>query len=177
YFGDVTVGAPVKLLGIQPSVAYNLIIPALYAMTGTAVFSIAYNWVAERGHDLDVVLPVEPASGPRPGPEEADPDLGAAEPVPDGGDLPAPVARGEPRAPKGNPWLAGLAALVLAMVLGNLGIVHVIVTNVAALPGEDGAPRYTRPLQFSQVRQQEIEPRRTEIYNRFYDEAVDDFRD
>ena len=177
YFGYVIVGAPVKLLGIQPSVAYNLIIPALYAMTGTAVFSIAYNWVAARRHDLDVGLPIDPASGPRPGPEEADPDLGAAEPAPDGGDLPAPVVRGEPRAPKGNPWLAGLAALVLAMVLGNLGIVHVIVTNVAALPGEDGAPRYSRPLLFSQVRQQEIEPRRTEIYNRFYDEAVEDFRD
>ncbi|MBP8975001.1 MAG: hypothetical protein KBH93_14130, partial [Anaerolineae bacterium] len=48
YFGYVIVGAPVKLLGITPSVAYNLIIPALFAMTGIGVFSIAYNWVRAR---------------------------------------------------------------------------------------------------------------------------------
>lgn len=178
YFGYVIVGAPVKLLGIQPSVAYNLIIPALYAMTGTAVFSIAYNWVAARRDGVDVV----PRPGRRdeflPAPETAEPAAdGDTQPVAIAAELLAPVVRGEPRAPKGNPWLAGLAALVLAMVLGNLGTVHVIVTNVAAMPGENGAPRYTKPLLFSQVRQQEIEPRRTEIYDRFYAEAVEEFRD
>ena len=157
YFGYVIVGAPVKLLGIQPSVAYNLIIPALYAMTGTAVFSIAYNWVAARREGLDIALS---AGGPEQG------GAGGA----------GPVVRREPRAPKGNPWLAGLAALLLAMALGNLGIVHVVVTNVAAMPGDNGQPRYTRPPLFSQVRQQEIESRRGDIYDRFYAEAVEEFR-
>ncbi len=48
YFGYVIVGAPVKLIGLNPSVAYNLILPTLYAMTGIGVFSIAYNWVRAR---------------------------------------------------------------------------------------------------------------------------------
>jgi hypothetical protein len=48
YFGYVVVGAPVKLIGRDPAVAYNLIIPTLYAMTGIGVFSIAYNWVRSR---------------------------------------------------------------------------------------------------------------------------------
>jgi len=33
YWGYVLVGAPVKVLGIIPSIGYNLIIPTLFAMT------------------------------------------------------------------------------------------------------------------------------------------------
>ncbi len=39
YFGWVMVGTPVKALGIQPAVAYNLIIPSLFALTATGAFA------------------------------------------------------------------------------------------------------------------------------------------
>jgi YYY domain-containing protein len=43
YFGFVFVGMPVKLLGIVPSIAYNFILPTLFAMVGTGAFSIAWS--------------------------------------------------------------------------------------------------------------------------------------
>lgn len=46
YYGFVYVGALTKLLGIVPTVAYNLILPTLAAFTGLGAFSITYNLVA-----------------------------------------------------------------------------------------------------------------------------------
>jgi len=40
YFGFVLVGTPVKALGIDPAVAYNLIIPALFALTASGAFGL-----------------------------------------------------------------------------------------------------------------------------------------
>jgi len=48
YYGFVFVGALTKLLGVMPAVAYNLILPMLFSMTGVAVFSLAHNLVVER---------------------------------------------------------------------------------------------------------------------------------
>ena len=45
YYGFVYVGALTKLLGIVPTLAYNLILPMLFSFTGVGVFSIAYNLV------------------------------------------------------------------------------------------------------------------------------------
>jgi YYY domain-containing protein len=45
YYGFVFVGALAKLLGIVPAVAYNLALPMLYSFTGLAVFSLAHNLV------------------------------------------------------------------------------------------------------------------------------------
>jgi YYY domain-containing protein len=45
YFGLVLVGALVKLLGIVPWVAYNLVVPTLFALTGLGAFCVAYNLV------------------------------------------------------------------------------------------------------------------------------------
>lgn len=45
YYGFVIVGTPVKLLGITPSVAYNLILPTLFSLVGTAAFSIGYSLI------------------------------------------------------------------------------------------------------------------------------------
>ena len=52
YFGFVLVGALAKLLGIMPSVAYNLALPLFYAITGGAAFCVAFNLVdrANDGH-------------------------------------------------------------------------------------------------------------------------------
>ncbi|MGE5250172.1 MAG: DUF2298 domain-containing protein [Bacteroidota bacterium] len=41
YYGYVLVGTPVKLLGIVPSIAYNMILPTLFAMVGTGAFTVA----------------------------------------------------------------------------------------------------------------------------------------
>ena len=45
YYGYVLVGTPVKLLGIVPSIAYNFILPTLFALVGIGAFSIGYNLV------------------------------------------------------------------------------------------------------------------------------------
>ncbi|MDL1909366.1 hypothetical protein FBQ81_01545 [Chloroflexi bacterium CFX6] len=43
YYGFVIVGTPVKLLGIVPSIAYNFILPTLFATVGISAFSIGWN--------------------------------------------------------------------------------------------------------------------------------------
>jgi YYY domain-containing protein len=43
YYGFVIVGVPVKLLGILPTVAYNLILPTLFGLTATGAFSVGWN--------------------------------------------------------------------------------------------------------------------------------------
>jgi YYY domain-containing protein len=48
YYGYVIVGLPVKLLGIMPSVAYNLILPTLYALLGAGMFSITWSITGQR---------------------------------------------------------------------------------------------------------------------------------
>ena len=45
YFGYAIVGTLVKWLGITPSVAYNLILPTLFAMIGLGAFSLVWNLV------------------------------------------------------------------------------------------------------------------------------------
>ncbi len=46
YWGFVLVGTPIKLLGIVPSIAYNFVLPTLFAMLGLGGFSIAWNLVS-----------------------------------------------------------------------------------------------------------------------------------
>jgi YYY domain-containing protein len=43
YYGFVLVGTPVKLLGIVPTIAYNFILPTLFAILATSAFSIGWN--------------------------------------------------------------------------------------------------------------------------------------
>ncbi|WP_162909361.1 DUF2298 domain-containing protein [Aggregatilinea lenta] len=136
YFGYVLVGAPVKLIGVRPAVAYNLILPTLYAMTGVAVFSIAYNWVKGR-RDGD-----EPRR-----------------------------ARWWLPLPRGNAWLAGITAMVMAVMMGNLGIPLEFVRQVSVLDG------YTQRTPLSEVIRAEQELKRQDMYNANYQDAVEDFRD
>ena len=44
YYGFVLVGTPVKLLGIVPSIAYNFILPTLFAMLAFAPFRSVGTW-------------------------------------------------------------------------------------------------------------------------------------
>ncbi|UCG25232.1 MAG: glycosyltransferase family 39 protein, partial [Chloroflexota bacterium] len=48
YYGFVYIGAITKLLGLVPTVAYNLALPMLASFTGIGAFSVAYNLVASR---------------------------------------------------------------------------------------------------------------------------------
>ncbi|MGH2536605.1 MAG: DUF2298 domain-containing protein [Candidatus Promineifilaceae bacterium] len=43
YYGFVVVGALTKLLAIEPALAYNLIVPTLFSLTGVGAFSLAAN--------------------------------------------------------------------------------------------------------------------------------------
>ncbi|MGD8758770.1 MAG: DUF2298 domain-containing protein [Anaerolineales bacterium] len=45
YFGFVLVSVPVKLLGIVPAIAYNLILPSLFAMLALGAYSVGSNLV------------------------------------------------------------------------------------------------------------------------------------
>ncbi len=49
YYGYMIVGVLVKFLGIVPSIAYNLILPTLFAMIAMGAFSVGWNllWKAE----------------------------------------------------------------------------------------------------------------------------------
>lgn len=52
YYGYVIVGLPVKLLGIMPSIAYNLILPTLYAFLGAGMFSIIWSITSHRDEGM-----------------------------------------------------------------------------------------------------------------------------
>jgi YYY domain-containing protein len=43
YYGFVLVGVPVKLLGIVPSFAYNLILASMFSLTAISAFSVGWN--------------------------------------------------------------------------------------------------------------------------------------
>ena len=83
YFGFVLVGTPIKLLGLLPSVAYNLVIPTLFSMAALGAYTVGTNLVARLGKAYDSVRTV-------------------------------------------SPKVAGLAAALSLVVLGNLGTVKLI---------------------------------------------------
>ncbi len=49
YYGFVLVGTPVKLLGIVPTIAYNFLLPTIFAMVAAGAFSIGWNLVQRAG--------------------------------------------------------------------------------------------------------------------------------
>jgi len=83
YFGFVLVGTPIKLLGLLPSVAYNIVLPTLFSVSALAAYSVGTNLVARAGKAYDAVRAV-------------------------------------------SPRVAGLAAALALVVLGNLGTVRLI---------------------------------------------------
>jgi YYY domain-containing protein len=99
YFGFVLVGAPVLMLSMIPSIAYNLAIPTVFALTAMGAFSVAFNLVAGiAGNRTSEADEIQPRSTLR---------------------------------LTGSPWTAGIAALLLAVVLGNLNIPRVFVGALA----------------------------------------------
>ncbi len=90
YYGYVIVGTPVKLLGIVPSIAFNFILPTLFACVAVSAFSVGWNIL----HGIQSAL--------SPG--------GAAE---DGKLF-------------GSRFVGGISASAAMVILGNLGIIHLL---------------------------------------------------
>ncbi|MDD5466407.1 MAG: DUF2298 domain-containing protein [Anaerolineales bacterium] len=91
YFGFVLVGVLVKLLGIVPAIAYNLIVPTLFALIAIGAYSLGWNLVHVKG-DLNGRI---------------------------------------------RQW-AGIAAGVGMALLGNLGILRMIVQGYQKVASPDG---------------------------------------
>ncbi len=53
YYGFVLVAQPVKLLGIVPTIAYNFILPTLFATTALCAFSIGWNLLEDGWRTAD----------------------------------------------------------------------------------------------------------------------------
>lgn len=51
YFGFVLVGMPIKLLGIVPYVAYNIVVPTLFSLLGITAYSLGGN-LADRRNEI-----------------------------------------------------------------------------------------------------------------------------
>ncbi len=100
YFGFILVGSPVLMLGVVPSIAYNLIIPTVFALTGMGAFSVAFNLAA--GVQTRNIQRDDWDEDPQPN-----------------------------RSLRASPWTAGIAALLLAVVLGNLGTMRVVTEGLA----------------------------------------------
>ncbi|MBI3173348.1 MAG: glycosyltransferase family 39 protein [Chloroflexi bacterium] len=86
YYGFVLVGTPVKWLGIVPSIAYNLILPTLFALVAVGAFAVVYSLLQ-----------------------------GTLKPSVD-----------EDERPLNLPLVAGLAASMMTVALGNLGTIRMI---------------------------------------------------
>jgi YYY domain-containing protein len=98
YYGYVVAAIPTKLLGILPVIAYNLILPSWFAMTGIGVFSVAFNLVAGLRQDSDAAeqKPVEEITSPKSGLFNRQGLI------------------------KSLPYLTGAFALIAVLLLGNL---------------------------------------------------------
>jgi YYY domain-containing protein len=98
YFGFVLVGTPIRLIGIEPSVAYNLVLPTLFSVAALAAYAVGTNLVARLGSAYASVRKI-------------------------------------------SPRVAGLAAALALVVLGNLGTVRLIYDALQEIGarGSDGS--------------------------------------
>ncbi len=62
YWGFVLVGTPIKLLGIVPSIAYNFVLPTLFAMLALGGFSVAWNLMSGIGPQESTDHPNRPST-------------------------------------------------------------------------------------------------------------------
>jgi YYY domain-containing protein len=146
YYGFVYVGALTKLLGIVPTVAYNLILPTLFSFTGLGAFAVAYNLVRHLDADSEQRLEIR----------EQGLEISSGEQRLEMSDWRAmyqsPISNPQSRASypglvsnlqslagslRTRAITAGLAAALLCVVLGNLGQVGVLV-NAWQQAGDGG---------------------------------------
>ena len=110
YWGQFIVATLIKGTGIVPSVAYNLAVPLLFALTVTGAYSLVYNVAAGVGR-LGPTAPSRPTPAALEGPGDRRRGLRTR------------WLHGIDRGPVG----AGLVASLFVAVIGNLGMVAVIV--------------------------------------------------
>jgi YYY domain-containing protein len=112
YYGFVLVGMPVKLLGIVPTIAYNFILPTLFAMVAMGAFCVAWNLVSGgRNSIFDTQKSnIEYRT------------LGAS----------AGVSNFDYR------FIAGLLAALLMVVLGNLGTIRMVYQGFEKMAAPSG---------------------------------------
>jgi YYY domain-containing protein len=140
YWGFVLVGTPIKLLGIVPSIAFNFVLPTLFAMLALGGFSVAWNLVSSLKK-----TEVAPAEEPEVLP---DPELAEPAPMLVDGDVVAMEATEETEATEAAPapepaaaprrsfpadgwlWIAGIAAGVGLVLLGNLATLRMFFDGV-----------------------------------------------
>lgn len=125
YYGWVIVGTPVLFLQVMSSLAYNLILPTLFAATGVGAFSAAFSVVNALGRKTSALIPHSEG-------EETPPTISVQTSTPG---VPLSIhGEGEPSEGQrvraftrlGNPYIAGIAALLLAAVFGNLDTPRVL---------------------------------------------------
>jgi YYY domain-containing protein len=125
YYGFVLAATPIKFLGIVPSVAYNMVLPTLYAMLAMGGFSLVWNLVS--GGPAPPRLPANAASfGGEPS------EAGASQ-------------RGDVRVFRrlfSHRFWAAFAAAAALVLLGNLGIPRMVYQGFVRLgaPNEQAVP-------------------------------------
>ncbi|HKY55705.1 MAG TPA: DUF2298 domain-containing protein, partial [Anaerolineales bacterium] len=98
YYGFVLVATPVKLLGIVPTIAYNFILPTLFAIVAMGAFSVGWNLLADH----------------------------------------RPKTEDESQSSMVNgPFIAGISASLLTVLLGNLGTIQLLYQRLQQLGALD----------------------------------------
>jgi YYY domain-containing protein len=126
YFGYVLIAALMRLTGIVPTVAYNLAVPTVFALTALGAWGAAYNLFAPRAARWRLAPPA---------PRELAPMDSADSPVPAD---PRPQGRAWPRRER-RAISVGLAAAVFVALLGPL------TQALWFLPGSAAPPDPTLP--------------------------------
>ena len=125
YWGFVLVGTPIKLLGIVPSLAFNFVLPTLFAMLAIGGFSVAWNLSSGIQQKKAPVADEEPEALPdaviqAEADAEIDPTL-ATTPAP------KPVAAPRFTLPENIwQWVSGIAAGAGLVLLGNLASLKMV---------------------------------------------------
>ncbi len=133
YYGFVLVAAPVKLLGIVPTLAYNFILPTLFAMVAMGAFCIGWNLLDKDGIDSSRIVRGSESISRVPG--DPSHEVVGNLPSENAGDIPA---RGSAGFSFDRPFVAGLLAALLMVVLGNLGSVRMIYQGLEQLAAPGG---------------------------------------
>ncbi|MGC1375705.1 MAG: DUF2298 domain-containing protein [Anaerolineales bacterium] len=146
YWGYVLIGTPIKLLGIAPSLAFNFVLPTLFAMLAIGGFSVAWNLASGMKKQSPDAAEPETLGAENPGPVNSvtenpesanlaaensgveNPDSEAVAP-----ENPALVSKPWWFAADSLRWLSGLAAGAGLVLIGNLGTVRMIFDGLQRL--------------------------------------------
>ncbi len=120
YFGFVLVGTPIKLLGLTPTIAYNYLLPTLFALVGIGAFSIGWNLLGKKSLTTENTEHTE-SKGEK---ERKTEDSENSEALSDSPPLKNSV--NSVVSVVNQNFLAGIAASAFMLLLGNLGTIRAI---------------------------------------------------